>query len=451
MSAERETRPRLANQANTDDEAVGLLHQLEEIDLFDGKQKGKGRADEPLDIDLALTAFRHEVQAHIGFLNDLKLAHSIAHAGYMDSPAIACITQGELQAQRDRRLAITISADDPELRNHPPGAMHNQSHELHIPKDPLSGEGHFDRDPDEDKGGPSKTYAERQKEAMEKLSRPKLQCCTCFENFESSDITHLPCGDFYCTDCLKSLFMRATKDEQLFPPRCCRQHIPLSLIAQQMTTEEKDAFQSAEIEFSTANRTYCSNTDCGRFIIPSNILSYEAKCQYCGSLTCTMCKSACHFDDCPEDTALQGTLELATNQGWQRCFSCKTMVELTTGCYHMTCNCKAEFCYLCGIRWKSCRCEMWSERRLVARAEEIVDRELDRPLPQQVRQHRIAQLRDDLLETHECEHSRRFERILNGTISKFECEMCGARHWKYILRCRRCHFRVCEDCRRHRM
>lgn len=46
---------------------------------------------------------------------------------------------------------------------------------------------------------------------------------------------------------------------------------------------------------------------------------------------------------------------------------------------------------------------MWAERRLVARAEEIVDRELDHPLPLQERQHRIAQLRDHLLETHQCD------------------------------------------------
>ncbi|KAB8243547.1 hypothetical protein BDV35DRAFT_362788 [Aspergillus flavus] len=286
---------------------------------------------------------------------------------------------------------------------------------------------------------------------MERLSRPKLQCCICFERYESSDIIRLECGDLYCTDCLKSLFMRATKDEQLFPPRCCRQYIPLSLITKQMTTEEKDAFQRAKIEFSTSNRTYCSNTVCGRFIIPSNIFSEQAKCEYCGSSTCAMCKNPFHSDDCPEDAALQEMLKLSTSQGWQRCLSCKAMVELTIGCYHMTCNCKAEFCYLCGKKWKTCRCAMWAERRLVARAEEIVDRELDHPLPLQERQHRIAQLRDHLLETHQCDHVERFERIAGDTRARFACEMCGAHHWRFILRCPCCHFQVCEACRRHRM
>ncbi|KAE8421418.1 hypothetical protein BDV36DRAFT_292344 [Aspergillus pseudocaelatus] len=172
MSAERETPPPPANQANTDDQVK---------------------------IDLALTAFRNEVQSHIGFSNDLKLAHSIGHAVYTDGPAIAVITQRELQAQRDRHLAITLSADDPELRNSPLGTMHSQSHEVQITKDLLSGEGRFDRDSGEDKGGPSQTYAERQKKAMGKLSHPNLPCCTCFENFQSSDIIRLHCGDLYCT------------------------------------------------------------------------------------------------------------------------------------------------------------------------------------------------------------------------------------------------------------
>ncbi|KAK6837798.1 hypothetical protein RU639_001512 [Aspergillus parasiticus] len=358
---------------------------------------------------------------------------AIGHAVYMDGPAIAGAMQGELQAQRDRHVAMTISANDPELQNPPRGRASSQSCHLHIPKGLLDGNGDINRNSDEGRGGPSKTYAERQKDAMERLSRPKLQCCTCCDSFPSSEMLRLECGDLYCIDCLKSLFMRATKDEQLFPPRCCRQHIPFSLITKQMSTEEKDALQRAEIEFSTTNRTYCSNTICGRFIIQNNIFSDQAKY------------------DCPEDSALQEMLKLSKSQGWQRCLSCNAMVELTTGCYHMTCNCKAEFCYLCGKKWKTCRCEMWTERRLVARAEEIANRELDHPLPPQERQHRIAQLRDDMLETHECEHSQCFERISGDTRSRFGCEMCGAQHWRFILRCPRCHFQVCEACRRHRM
>jgi hypothetical protein len=32
------------------------------------------------------------------------------------------------------------------------------------------------------------------------------------------------------------------------------------------------------------------------------------------------------------------------------------MVELKEGCNHMTCRCTAEFCMICGLKWKSCDC-----------------------------------------------------------------------------------------------
>lgn len=64
------------------------------------------------------------------------------------------------------------------------------------------------------------------------------------------------------------------------------------------------------------------------------------------------------------------------------------MVELNKGCYHMTCRCKTEFCYLCRARWKTCRCTQWDEGRLVAAAEQRIDGLLAgvrRPAPVQAR------------------------------------------------------------------
>ena len=31
------------------------------------------------------------------------------------------------------------------------------------------------------------------------------------------------------------------------------------------------------------------------------------------------------------------------------------------------CICGAEFCYVCGMKWKTCTCEFWDESRLIAR------------------------------------------------------------------------------------
>ncbi|KAK6435983.1 hypothetical protein LTR95_007825 [Oleoguttula sp. CCFEE 5521] len=36
---------------------------------------------------------------------------------------------------------------------------------------------------------------------------------------------------------------------------------------------------------------------------------------------------------------------------WQRCYRCRMVVEKTEACDHMTCNCGAEFCLICGSKW----------------------------------------------------------------------------------------------------
>ncbi|KAI9928697.1 hypothetical protein MW887_001914 [Aspergillus wentii] len=92
-----------------------------------------------------------------------------------------------------------------------------------------------------------------------------------------------------------------------------------------------DSFSNAEIEFSTVDRTYCSNTECNRFLHPRQVTSDRAGCTHCGSVTCTICKKPAHRDDCPEDHDLQATLALALNEKWQRCFACRAIVELDTG------------------------------------------------------------------------------------------------------------------------
>ena len=334
-----------AHPANLDDEITALALQLEEINRNNEKQKGKYPADNPPDIELAFSTFQAEVLAHIGFLSDLKLARSIAHAVDTDGQVIADITRGEAQAQQDRRLAFQISGDDPELEAPSPytevdfnisANISTKDERLHWVTSVLSDDSAIELDDQDDNVGPSMTYAERRGEALEKISLTESQCCVCCNHFRSYEIIRLQCEDLYCTDCLKGLFMRATKDQTLFPPRCCRQQIPLLLIAAELSADELDVFNSAEIEFSTKDRTYCCNVDCGRFIPPSQIRADRAECGRCGSATCAMCKNAFHRGDCAADPSLQATLALATSQGWQRCFTCGALVELNVGCFHMT-------------------------------------------------------------------------------------------------------------------
>ncbi|KAF2008479.1 hypothetical protein BU24DRAFT_360149, partial [Aaosphaeria arxii CBS 175.79] len=259
--------------------------------------------------------------------------------------------------------------------------------------------------------------------------------------------------------CLDRLFRNAFKDQGLFPPRCCREPIVIDVARNYLPKATLEAFFWAEIEFSVPNRTYCSNKLCGKFVPPDRIAHEIASCAACLANTCTTCKNASHPDtDCPADPHIQAVVSLGQQEGWQRCYKCRTMVELDHGCNHMRCVCSAEFCYLCGARWKTCRCDQWNEDRLVARAR--ADR-IDPPA-ERVEQFAITDLEVDRLvremaETlranHECRHRGWLTRIegMQGSGTRFQCEMCSRRHSKFILRCPRCHIEICAGCRRNRL
>ncbi|KAH0334986.1 hypothetical protein KCU81_g9228, partial [Aureobasidium melanogenum] len=136
-------------------------------------------------------------------------------------------------------------------------------------------------------------------------------------------------------------------------------------------------FEHKSIELDTKDRTYCFDPRCSTFIPTEHITVDIAGCPGCGKRTCAICKAAAHRGDCPRDENLQLLLQAAEAQGWQRCYQCRRLVELRSGCNHMICPCGAHFCYVCGASWnpRACRCPQWDETRLQERAEQIFARD----------------------------------------------------------------------------
>jgi hypothetical protein len=166
-----------------------------------------------------------------------------------------------------------------------------------------------------------------------------LECVACMDLHPRTNTVTTPCGHHYCADCVTRLFMCSTKDEGLYPPQCCKRTIPLVLVATCMDSDQLAAFELASIEFTTRHRVYCSNTACGRFVVPQNIdlFHQRADCSHCKSETCPKCRGAYHYGSaCPEDLSVRQTRELAHKEGWQTCPSCDRVVDLSSGCYHMT-------------------------------------------------------------------------------------------------------------------
>lgn len=201
------------------------------------------------------------------------------------------------------------------------------------------------------------SFQDRQLETS--LDPEAVECIICADSFSIPDATRVPCGHFYCTSCIALLVQHATNDQSLFPPACCDQDIDVESIKSVVPEDIINALEAKREEFTTANKLYCSNTQCTIFVSSGAISGEIATCAACNHQTCILCRNAIHEGPCPEDLDMKTTLEVADAAGWRRCDGCQEMIERDYGCNHMTCLCGHEFCYICGARWGECECPLF--------------------------------------------------------------------------------------------
>ncbi|KAG7048394.1 IBR finger domain-containing protein [Colletotrichum scovillei] len=456
-----------------DDESLRLVLQMQLEDLEDIKEssKGKCRVDEISDLDLAVDAYHAELesQAVLAAAADRCMCKSMAKANQSDGLLITILTKQENQATRDREAAIRLSngatlGEDVSSTNLPVSSDESSANaedemflrklaSLYVSVD--YGEEENDDDDDDEEEPESSSWAASRKQPDAVAIRPtrrekKTTCDSCKDAYHPIAVAQLPCKHNYCRDCLRTLFELSLTDESLFPPRCCKLPIPVDggyasvLLPPKLVGE----FRAKEVEFSTPNRTYCHRPTCSKFIPKEFIRADVGTCPQCQQQTCTMCKGAEHGNqDCAHDTLMQALLEVAATNKWQRCFSCRRIVELNHGCYHITCPCGSEFCYLCSLRWKTCTCELWNEERLYARANVLVNREAGAiDLNAAARARRVEREARNLVAHHECLHDTWMRR--NGS---FRCEECRDRLPEYIYECAQCRIHACHRCRHNQL
>lgn len=392
-----------------------------------------------------------EVERQATVAKDHRMAQSIIDAKLTDTNVIAAFAEEEKRAHDDRQYARTFAGGaagvDPAGDNQPtPEQVIEASSTPTMSK--LAGlwvseeagrafhpSGKQQTVIDGDSEG------RMQDEWVVERSVLEATCISCTEKKSYFEVLPVPCGHLYCRQCIHELFETSFTDNTLFPPRCCRQNILPTDIDIFMRRELSEKFDEKEIEFNTTDKTYCANKTCTAFILPSTIANEIAHCQKCDTKTCLHCKNEEHDGECPEDSSLQVTLELAKEQGWRRCPRCQTMVELRTGCWHITCTCGNHFCYNCGVQpWKSCRCDQWDEARLVERAEEIVRRE-GGPVDAAA----IRAAAENLRDGHECEHRGWYD------VDPGDCDECGDYMPIWLNRCYGCRLELCRRCRNNRL
>ena len=202
--------------------------------------------------------------------------------------------------------------------------------------------------------------------------QPRLvECLTCgSDDIPATKSAKLSCGHRMCQDCLKRIFEMSVKDPAHMPPKCCsEEHIPLRHVEKLFDVKFKVHWNRKYQEYNTKNRIYCPTLKCGEWIKPSHIHTYQGRkyalCPRCKTKVCTLCNNKMHRStDCPNDPEIAKLVEQAKKEGWQRCYSCNFLVEKQEGCNHMTCRCTAEFCIVCGAKWKTCDCPWFNYNNL---------------------------------------------------------------------------------------
>lgn len=178
------------------------------------------------------------------------------------------------------------------------------------------------------------------------------ECTSCFDSIPDRQSVFLPCRHPYCGSCFSQLVSTALQSEDTFPPKCCLHEIPRRILDTSLSSSEMIEYDQKALEYAVdvASRYYCGSPECAKWIDTrkANRQNGALECPHCKFWMCTSCRGAQHIanEDCLQDFGLSAALEQAERAGWQRCYNCRTMVELNNGCRHITCKCKAEFWFV---------------------------------------------------------------------------------------------------------
>ncbi|KAI9884549.1 MAG: RNA binding protein snu13 [Watsoniomyces obsoletus] len=279
------------------DEATATLilkYQLSDLDEILKEVKKKDDEEEKdttsiIDV-FAFELYREELNQCMTSITDRRMARSISRAVQDDGPIIINTQVEEDLALQDHELASRIAAGIPcnRYRATPPmnktpidhlnetttESILRQFRHLNIlPSleraidDPFILE--VPSQEDDDVGeGPSHSSSIKGI-SYSSISPQEEECVACMERKPSFEIFKAPCSHIYCHRCLIRLFEDAQTDDSLFPPKCCRQQIPLSSVSGIIGGELTSRTEYKTIELETVDRTYCAHRpQCGVFIIP---------------------------------------------------------------------------------------------------------------------------------------------------------------------------------------
>ncbi|KAH8924002.1 hypothetical protein BT69DRAFT_115029 [Atractiella rhizophila] len=168
------------------------------------------------------------------------------------------------------------------------------------------------------------------------------------------------CNHSFCISCLTEYIDSKLADPNPFPIRCpfpkCETRIDDSMAEKVLGRENMDVWHFKALVESTP-KIYCPFKSCSH---PVTIVegTTRATCPNCRKEVCWACRTEWHdgytcaqFKNLPpretkdDDETFRRFVAM---KKWQKCPHCGNVVEKSSGCDHMSCRCKKEWCYRCG-------------------------------------------------------------------------------------------------------
>ncbi|KAK0669096.1 hypothetical protein QBC41DRAFT_112607 [Cercophora samala] len=184
-------------------------------------------------------------------------------------------------------------------------------------------------------------------------------CSICWMEPENPIITS--CNHTYCTDCFEQLCVSATSSGKAdFILRCegnsskCQQAFSLHFLQERLSSQLFEDILKASFKSHVSHRPdalrYCPTPDCGQIY---RAATGTFTCPHCLTPVCTTCFVSHQGMTCADHKFVSSGGDIALKQAKQRlgikdCPKCKTAMEKTDGCDHMTCGgCGIHICWKC--------------------------------------------------------------------------------------------------------
>lgn len=206
------------------------------------------------------------------------------------------------------------------------------------------------------------------------LEFPYSECNICFETFSNDEIKSSWCGHPFCIDCWNQYIDTNINNRNCFKLKCpqpsCDAAVDEDMIQQLASESRKIQYDYFLLRSYVENNNdkelkWCPAPNCCYALSYETLyndssssrsrMNYDVTC-FCSHVFCWNCGEEGHTPvDC-ETVAkwmkkTRSEFKLTTS-GWiiantKPCPSCKIPIQKNKGCYHMTCRCGFDFCWLC--------------------------------------------------------------------------------------------------------